>query len=368
MRPGTKLLAVVKANAYGLGAREAARVFVSGGADMLGVATPEEGIFLREAGIEAPILVFVPLMPEDAWTAARFALTATVVDKEGAMALAKAADCAGLRVRVHLKVDTGLGRLGVLPAQAVYVAEEVFKLPGLYLEGVYTHLADAGFRDRLTRRQFDRLVSVREALREAGFEVPLYHVCNSAATVRFPDMHLDMVRVGTLLYGQYVGKRGNFTLELKNPVKVKARIVQVKQLPAGSTVGYGTQHRLKRESRVAVIPVGYADGLGIVPQPRPRSFADLWRWLAKLVLGWLGLRQEAQVVSPEGRKIPVLGRIGMQLSVVDVSRFPHLDKGDEIEIKMRRLLISPLFPRVYLRDGGTWSTEGGLRQPNGNAE
>ncbi|KKM10958.1 hypothetical protein SY88_10885 [Clostridiales bacterium PH28_bin88] len=350
LQAGTRLMAVVKADAYGCGAPEVARAALAAGADMLGVTTLEEGLELRAGGVTAPVLMFAPLLSQEAGQAVRHRLTPSVSHPGVLPALAAAARERGEVVDIHLKVETGMGRTGLAPEDIVPVALSLRGYPELRLEGVYTHFATAVYADSFVRTQFDRLQAALEDLKEAGIAVPVRHACNSAATFGFPEMQLDMVRVGTLLYGQYPGG-GNkgWGLDLKDPWRVKARILHLREAPAGTSVGYGRDHILKKSTRVAVIPLGYADGLTVSPLVRPKNTVDLFKILVKTVAAFWGYGRAEVTVA--GRVTPVIGRVGMQLSMVDVSHVPGVKLGDEVEAGLRRLNTNPRLPRVYLRSG-----------------
>lgn len=347
---GTALMAVVKADAYGLGAVETARIALACGASWLGVTTVAEGLELRRHGIEAPVLVLAPPLVEEASLVVRHGLTATVTGREVAEALACAARSVGRRARVHLKVDTGLGRVGLQPAKAVCLAQELASSPELDVEGLFTHLAD-GSRHGAARRQAEAFTWVLGELERADVRLRYRHVCNSAATVSHPELHYDLVRVGNLLYGQAPEGEGR-RLDLRDPWCVKARILQVRQVPAGVRVGYRGDFRTRRASVLAVIPLGVADGLGVIPARTPRRAAELARAVARLVLGGLGWTGAPDAVEVRGRRVPLVGRIAMQLCVADVTDLPGVAAGEPVAAPgMRRTSTSARLPRVYVREG-----------------
>jgi len=351
LQPPTRLLAVIKADAYGAGAVEAARIFTAAGADYLGVTTLAEGLELRRAGITAPILLMSPLLPEELPQALHNDLTLTISSRSGAEAAAAAAAAMGRQARVHLKVETGLQRTGLEPGEVVPLAKEMQCWPGVQLEGLYSHLAEAA-RPGAARRQLQCFQKVIMDLEGQQISLPLKHICNSTGLLLHPEMHLDMVRAGTLLYGQFPYRAPRRGLELKNPWQFKARILFIHDVAAGTPVGYGGDYVVKKATRLAVIPVGYADGFALTAVSRPKNLNDLARHLAKTVLAYLGRGGgEGTAVTIAGRRAPVIGRVGMQLSIVDVGHLTEVEVGQEVEVDIRRPTANARLPRVYCREG-----------------
>lgn len=348
IRPPCRLLAVVKADAYGFGAVEAARVAVESGADMLGVTLVEEGLELREAGVTAPILVFTPPLPQEAKVLVAAGLTATVTDLDTARCLAQAARAVGKRVKIHVKVDTGLGRLGVSPDGVSSLLRELAYLPELEVEGLYSHLATTG---RFLVEQASIFAAVCRRLAEEGYRIPLRHLCNSAATLSFPRLHWDMVRIGTLLYGQRP-QGAPALLELRDPWLLKARLIQVRELPPGSRVGYGRGFRLKKRRTLGVIALGYSDGLGLAPARAPEDWRELVRSIGKLLLGFGRGYGAAVAAEINGKVVPFVGRLSMQLAVIDVTRLGEVAPGQEVVVRgLRRTAASARLPRLYISAG-----------------
>ncbi|HBT46920.1 MAG TPA: alanine racemase [Peptococcaceae bacterium] len=349
LAPGTRLLAVVKADAYGAGAVEAARLFLKAGASYLGVTTLAEGWELRRHGITGPILLMSPLLPEETSAAIRQDLTLTVASRRDGRRVLEAARETGRPARVHLKIETGLNRTGLQPEEAVALARELASRPEVRLEGVYTHLARAAHPAR-TREQFRVFQQAVRALEDAGVSPPLRHICNSTACLKYPEMHLDMVRIGTLLYGQFPPGAGKGGLDLRDPWRLKARLLAVRRVPAGTPVGYGGDYVTRRPTYLGVLPLGYADGLGLTAVARPKSAGDLARFAAKMVLSYLGWRGRDLAVDVEGRRAPVVGRVGMQLSIVDLNDV-EVEAGRTVAVTMGRPITGARLPRLYLREG-----------------
>ncbi len=307
-RQGTKapeIMAVVKAEAYGHGAVATARAALEAGATRLGVAIPEEGILLREAGIDRPVLVFTPLLPDQAETFLDYSLTATIAGEESARALSAGAGRRGQEARVHLKVDTGMGRVGVPPGEAPGLARKVAALPNLEVEGVYSHFATADEADlTFAYKQLDLFKEVLNNLAEAGMRIPLKHIANSGAIINLPESYFDLVRPGIIIYGLYPSaETPRDRLPLKPALSLKARVVQVKRVPPGTGISYGRIYHTKRATNIVTLPLGYADG-----------------W-SRLLSG------EARVLL-RGKSFPLVGRICMDQCMADVEDLA-VEPGEE---------------------------------------
>lgn len=351
--PQVRVMAVVKADAYGCGAVEVARAVAEAGAAMLGVTHCQEAVVLREAGLTAPILVFRPLLPWEVEMAATYRLTCTLASLDDMEVIAAAKNhLAGLQV--HLKIETGLGRLGVRTGKELAeVGRRLRELPGVTLEGVYSHLATAAWGSRkFTYHQLRHFLEGVEQLAGLGFTGLTRHLAASAATVRFPEMRLDMVRIGSALYGQMPDRIRDTACPPLEPVwRARCRVIAVHDAPPGITVGYGRDYRVQRPTQLAVLPVGYADGMGMGPLPRPRGWVDLLKLVGKLVLTMVGCSPGGLAMSIAGHPSRVAGRIGMQLTVVDAGRWPDVKAGAVAEFPLRHLAASPYLPRVYLCRG-----------------
>lgn len=307
--PAVRVLASLKADGYGHGALKVARTVLHNGASMLGVATVSEATPLREAGITAPILVFgyVPLwqMRE----AVRLDLTITLYTSEAAQALARAARALGRTVRVHVKVDTGMGRLGIRSEQLdeiLALVREIRGLSSLELEGIFTHFARADAEDLShAHLQLARFQQVLHAIEAEGIRPPLVHAANSAATLSLPEARFDMVRPGIALYGLDPSPDVRLPEGFRPALSFKTQVAQVKLIPAGEGISYGCTYVTERPTWIAVLPVGYADGFRRAPAT----------WGSVLIHG-----QEASI----------LGRVCMDQSMVDISHIPGVRVGDEV--------------------------------------
>lgn len=332
-------MAVVKANAFGHGAGETARVFQDAGAGFFAVTTPGEALELRDAGITGRILVFLPPLPEQIDVLLQAGCDLTVCDSTSITAIAEAAQKLGLTAAVHLKADTGMGRLGVLPGEALAASRQIAESRSLRFAGIYTHFAQALEKDdAATRTQFALFQKVLADLEHAKIDPGLRHCANSAALVRFPEMRLDAVRPGTILYGQYPSAAVPRILTLQETWRMQARIVSVRDVPSGSAIGYGGEFRTRRASKLAVLPIGYADGFTTAPASGSRG----WRGLKIL------LRPVPITVTVRGKRAPVVGRVAMQTCVLDVTGIPGVTAGDTVLVPARRLMASARLPRVFV--------------------
>jgi alanine racemase len=285
-----------------------ARTALENGASRLAVNRALEGVELRQAGLTAPILIMGYSLPSEAETIVRWDLTPTVTTVEGALALSAMSDRQGKVTPVHVKVDTGMGRFGLLADEVVPFVRRIAELPGLKLEGLFTHFAIADLADKTyTRRQFGLYMQVVKQLEEAGFTIPLKHVANSATNLDLPEMHLDMVRCGIALYGLRPSDEVEPAIPLKPAMALKSRVARVRTLPAGSSISYGCTYTTTRPTAVALVPVGYGDGY--------------YRLLSNKGSVLIG-----------GKRAPIVGRVCMDQFVADVTGIEGVRQDDEVVV------------------------------------
>lgn len=351
--PDAQVMAVIKADAYGHGVEYTAREMSEAGVDWFAVSNLEEAVQVRRAGLDKPLLILGYTPPEYARQLAVNGISQAVFDENYGRQLAACAQRDGVQVCIHIKVDTGMTRIGfpyrdnVENAGSVDEIEGVCALPGLYPEGIFTHLSCAdeeGNAEVFTRLQYDLFLDMIDRLRRRKIEFELRHCCNSAATVHYPEMHLDLVRPGIILYGMMPSSGLSDPLGLCPAMEMKTVISQIKEVPAGVPVSYGRTFVTPRAMRLATVPVGYADGY-------PRALSD-----------------NAQMLL-QGQRVPVVGRICMDQCMLDVSALPSAREGDTVtvfggEITVDELAahahminyeiicgISKRVPRVFLRAG-----------------
>ena len=358
--PKAKLMAVVKANGYGHGAIEVAQCALQNGAASLGVARIEEGIQIRKAGIEVPVLIFGYTHPQRAADLLEYDLTQTVYTLASARTLSQTAASVQKKIKIHLKVDTGMGRLGLMPhtfqsdnpvainADAIKETLAIAGLEGLELEGIFTHFATADSADKsYAENQLDLFMNYLDRLQKAGLEPSVRHAANSAALIDMPRSHLDMVRPGIATYGLYPSEEVNTQhVFLKPAMTLKARIIHLKNVPAGFKVSYGITYETRKPTTIATVPIGYADGLNRLLSSRGQMLVH-------------------------GQRAPIIGRVCMDLTMLDVGHIDGVQVGDEVVVfgqqgnanltidEMASLLntinyelvtsITARVPRVYLK-------------------
>lgn len=323
--PATALLAVVKADAYGHGANAVAQTVLQSGASWLGVATVLEGIELREAGIEAPILILgATHIPEQIRAIAHWRLQPTLCNLKQALVFSETLKTTSqtTTVPVHVKIDTGMSRLGPSWKQASEFVQVIQRLPNLYVASIYSHLATAESADQTVMRQqqerFEQAITQirtdamstwqnNNRMQAADSPFPALHLANSAATLTDPTLHYNMVRVGLALYGLYPASHLRQVVNLKPALQVKARITQVKTIPSGTGVSYGHQFITEQELCLAVVSIGYADGV-------PRNLSGRMTVLVR------------------GQRVPQIGTITMDQLMIDVSSIPDLQPGEVVTL------------------------------------
>lgn len=311
---GKKVMCVIKANAYGHGAIPCGLHLQELGADFFAVACLAEALELRDGGITKPMLILGYTPAEYAPVLAQHSITQTVQDENSAVELSRAAMEAGVTVDVHIKVDTGMSRIGIYAQgkeAALAAADEVeriYALPGLRVRGVYTHfsVADAPEQDSYTKWQLDNYHMVLDALSAKGIHPELRHAGNTAAIMNHPESHFDMIRAGIMLYGMYpdnIHRQG----PLRPVMTLKSRVAQIRELPAGVSVSYGRTFETRQPTRMAVITAGYADG-------HPRRISD------------------ASYDIINGRKFPQIGRVCMDMHMLDITGDDTVRVGDEVSL------------------------------------
>jgi alanine racemase len=305
---GTKVMVAVKADAYGHGMLEVVRVCIQEGIDYLGVATLDEALLIRRAGIKVPILVLGYVPDEYARIMVEKDIAATVFSIQLARRLSIAAVELSKNASVHIKIETGMGRLGLFPDnKTLDIISEISTLPGIYLEGIFTHFAVADIKDKtFTLEQTELFKNFIISLEERDIIIPLKHCANSAAIMEVPEAHFNMVRAGIVIYGLYPSDEVDKNRLMITPaMTLKSRISFIKDLDAGATISYGRTYRCSRKTRVATVPIGYADG-----------YTRL-----------LSNRAHAVI---KGHKVPLIGTICMDQCMVDISEVKDAAIGDEV--------------------------------------
>jgi alanine racemase len=303
-----KVMAVVKANAYGHGDVQVARTVLNAGAEWLGVAIAEEGISLRAYFPEIPILAFVPAVVDQLPLYIENGIDITLCSIEVADALNALAGVLKKKAFVQIKVDTGMGRVGVPWEEAVEFYRHVVRLQNITIRGIYTHFARADESDKTyTRLQLDRFNQVLTILQKDGYSVPLRHCANSGAILDMGESFLDMVRPGIMVYGYYPSNEVSRSIDLKPALSLYSRINFIKRVPAGTPLSYGGKHVVRKETKIASVTIGYGDG-----------YSRLLSAKADALIG--------------GRRYPVVGLICMDQILVDVGTEPSVQLGDRVTL------------------------------------
>ena len=303
----TSIMAAVKANAYGHGIIAVSDLLVRSGADYLGVATTDEALHLRKNSFKVPILILGSILPGEIDVVIKNSITQTVGDLQLARALNDHAARLGKKARVHIKVDTGMGRIGIWHEQALSFVKRLSGFKSLLLEGIFTHFPDADDDKEITCRQiedFNRLLHGIEAL---GIVIKYKHMANSAATLAYKDSHMNLVRPGLMIYGLYPNKTFSKKIKLMPALSLKSRVVFIKDVPPGRSISYGGTYKTTGHTRLATIPIGYGDGYS-------RGLSNIGSVLVR------------------GRRAPIRGIICMDQTVIDVGHIPGVRVGDEVVI------------------------------------
>ncbi|PAV31636.1 alanine racemase [Virgibacillus profundi] len=345
----SRLMAVVKADAYGHGAVDVAKMAIDAGADYLAVAFLDEAIQLRQAGIDFPVLVLGYTTPDAVEDAIMNDITLTVFTQDVIDTIIKIADQNKKTARIHVKIESGMNRIGIADEKEALELIQSIHSPYVLTEGIYTHFADADNIDSTyTVKQFEHFTKVTDYLEKHNLSIPIKHCCNSAGTIAYPEMHLDMVRVGVSLYGLYPDEHLQDKIHLKQAMSFKTKPVMIKTVQADHPISYGCTFSPEKDALIATIPVGYADGFS-------------------------RLLSNKGYVTVKDKKAPIVGRICMDQSMIDVTEMEDINESDVITIfgepdegfislgevasQMNTIhyetacLISKRVPRVYINDG-----------------
>lgn len=303
--PSVQIALVAKADAYGHGIVPVSRYALKNGVDAISVATVQEGIVLRDSGLQCPIYVLSPILPIEADQAVFYDLEVFVESLVTGLALSEASERVGKSAHVHIKVDTGLARFGVKPEDALGLAKELRALPGVEVVGLAQHFADSYANAEFTRCQLDRFEESIDALRAEGFDLRTIQAANSAAAVNMPESRFNMVRLGIIAYG--IDPYDLLGGEAQAVMRLKSRVTSLRDLPEGATVGYSCTYTVDRPTKLATVGIGYGDGYS----RHLSSKADAW---------------------VRGARARVLGLVCMDQTMIDVTDIPGVEVGDVVEM------------------------------------
>ena len=299
-----RVMVVVKANAYGHGTVEISTVLEKLGVDYLGVATMDEAVRLRDHGIATPVLVLGSVLPSEVAVAKEKDITLTLCSDELLEAIKK--ECAdGAKIKVHVKIDTGMGRIGIWHEEALEFIKKVSTEKSITLEGIYTHFSAAGRDDFFTNYQIEAFEKLLSQIEKNWIKIPIRHAANSIATVDFKRSHLNMVRPGLIVYGMYPKHTFPRLIKLRPAMSLKTRIVYIKETPPGRSISYGRTHVTQKKTIIATLPIGYADGYG------------------------RNLSNRAEVLV-RGHRARIVGKVTMDQAMIDVGHIKGAKLGDEV--------------------------------------
>ncbi|MDD5455273.1 MAG: alanine racemase [Candidatus Ratteibacteria bacterium] len=305
-----KILACVKTDAYGHGIEKVSKV-IHKETEYLAVASVGEGALLRNIGIKLPILVLNCILKEEVKNIVKYDLTQTLCSFETAYALNKASSNRHKIAKVHIDIDTGMGRIGIRPSDVIDFIKKVKKLNNLNIEGIYTHFPSADDDEHYTHYQLKTFEGLIKKLEAIGINIPLKHTANSAAIMNFPKTHFNMIRPGLMIYGYYPSPSVKKTVKLEPAMSFTTKIISLRELPKGTTISYGRTHTTPRPSMIATLPTGYGDGYS-------RALSNKGQALIR------------------GKRAPIVGRICMDQTMVDVTGVPKAKIGDEVVLIGKR--------------------------------
>ena len=335
--------AVVKADAYGLGAVRIAMLLQELGVDMLAVTTVAEGLELRKADIQTPILVMAPFLEAEAKIFLTDNLTPVVSHKEQLSWLAQNCEKTD-KLSIHLKLETGMHRSGIAEDEIAEFLLELAKYSQLKVSGLMTHFSKAHKNSKSMAGQLKRYDELCQHFNLLDEDI-IKHVGNSAVALEVPAAQYNMVRIGTLLYGQYPPNT-TVKLNLQNPWQGKARVIQRKTCPNGETIGYGNDFKAKQEIELAVVPIGWADGLGLRPQRAVTSFREALKQSLKIWVSFF--KRESVQIEINGKSYTQVGRLSMQMSIFQVDQ--EVLVGQIANIPLGRLTANSRLPRIYIEN------------------
>lgn len=341
----TKVIAVVKGNGYGLGLIEYSKFLIDQGVDLLAVATVEDVVKLREAGIQEDILMLSSTcVEEDAKLLIENNAILTIGSEEALKLADELARKFNITIRAHLKIDTGFGRYGFMYTDTDKIIEALKNTTNIKIEGTYSHFSQSYSKnEKWTKTQFDRFITVTSTLQNHKIETGMLHICNSSAFLRYPSMHLNAVRIGSAFLGRILV---NNEIGLKKIGKLRTTISEIKKLPKGHNVGYSNTFKTKKETTVAIIPVGYFDGYNVRNYPDVYRLIDKMRYLYNDVKDFF--KDKKLKVTIANKKYKVIGKIGMYHIAIDITDSQNIKINDTIDLDINPLYVDSGLRREYV--------------------
>ena len=337
-----KIIAVVKANGYGLGIVEYTKFLIDQGISFFAVSTIDEALELRNAGIKEEILMLsATAIKQDLETLIENKIILTIGSKEDVKIVEQIGQEINKKIRVHLKIDTGFGRYGFVYNKKEEIVKALKDTKNIKIEGTFSHFSISFFNEKYTKEQFKRFIDVIEALKQNKIETGILHICNSSAFIKYPNMHLNAVRVGSAFLGRMSFKNN---LGLKRIADLESKVSEVKELPKGFNIGYSNSYKTKRDTKVAIVPCGYMDGINVSNGKDMFRFIDKLRYTVTDMKDFF--RNKDSFVKINGNTCKILGRIGTYHIVCDITG-KEVNVGDIVQISVNPRFVDSSLRREY---------------------
>lgn len=341
----TKVIAVVKGNGYGLGLVEYSKFLIDNGIEMLAVATTEDAVKLREAGIKEDILMMSSTcIKEDVKKLIEDNIILTIGSKESLQIAEELARKFNVNVRAHLKIDTGFGRYGFVYSQLEEIVKLFEDVTNIKIEGTFSHFSQSYAKnEKWTNIQFDRFIAATAYLQNHNLNTGMLHICNSSAFIRYPNMHLNAVRIGSAFLGRIVVEN---VFGLKRIGVFRTQISEIKMLPKGYNIGYSNTFKTKRNTKIAIVPVGYFDGYNVKNYPDVYRFIDKIRYLYNDIKNLFKDKKLKVVIG--NKKYRLVGKIGMYHMAIDITKSENIKTNDIIDLDINPLYVDSNIRREYI--------------------
>lgn len=337
-----KIIAVVKANGYGLGIVEFAKILIENGISSFAVTSKEEALLLRKAGIKEEILMLSACnIEEELKELIENDIILTLSSKEDSEVIEKLGKESERKIKVHLKIDTGFGRYGFIYSKRDELVEIIKNLKHIKIEGTYTHFSVSFFNEKYTKKQFQRFIDVIEVLKMNKINPGVLHVCNSSAFIKYPYMHLNAVRIGSIFLGRLPFKDN---LDLKKIAYLESTVTEIKELPKNFNIGYSNSYKTKKETKIVIVPCGYMSGFNVKAEDDLFRFVDKIRFLKNDIKKLF--KKEGLYVKINNENLKILGRIGAYHIILDITG-KDIKIGDKVRLEINPKFVDSSIRREY---------------------